>query len=148
MSYLLDTNILVRLARPSDPLRPVALHALAALRRTRDAIFTCPQILYEFHVVATRPVAQNGLGMTAAQAAVESNGVLVLFRFAPDAEDVFTTWRELVKKYDVRGKQGHDARIVAAMLVHGITSLLTFNAADFSKYTEINVVAPASFAAS
>jgi len=37
----------------------------------------------------------------------------------------------------------HDARIVAAMVVHGITQLLTFNAADFNRFSDIVVLTPA-----
>jgi predicted nucleic acid-binding protein len=36
----------------------------------------------------------------------------------------------------------HDMRIVAAMLRHGISTLLTTNARDFSKYAEIEVLSP------
>ena len=32
------------------------------------------------------------------------------------------------------GKQTHDANIVATMLAHGETRLLTFNAADFRRF--------------
>jgi hypothetical protein len=33
-------------------------------------------------------------------------------------------------------------RIVAAMLVHGITQLLTFNADDFKRFSDIVVLSP------
>jgi predicted nucleic acid-binding protein len=36
----------------------------------------------------------------------------------------------------------HDARIVAAMLSHRVTHLLTFNTADFKRYTEITTINP------
>ncbi len=29
----------------------------------------------------------------------------------------------------------HDARLTAAMLVHGLTHILTFNISDFARYT-------------
>jgi predicted nucleic acid-binding protein len=47
----------------------------------------------------------------------------------------------------VSGKQAHDARIVAAMKVHGVTHLLTFNTDDFKRYTDIAAVHSASIAA-
>jgi predicted nucleic acid-binding protein len=34
----------------------------------------------------------------------------------------------------VLGTQLYDARLVAAMLAHGIDRILTFNVADFSRY--------------
>jgi predicted nucleic acid-binding protein len=42
----------------------------------------------------------------------------------------------------VAGKQAHDAHLVAAMLVHGVTHLLTFNTNDFKRFSEVMVVNP------
>ena len=36
----------------------------------------------------------------------------------------------------------HDARLVATMLVHGVTDLLTLNDRDFSRYVGIRAVHP------
>jgi hypothetical protein len=46
----------------------------------------------------------------------------------------------------ISGKNAHDARLVAAMIVHGVSSILTFNAKDFTRYAEIVVVDPRTFA--
>ena len=45
-------------------------------------------------------------------------------------------------RHDVKGKNVHDARIVAAMNVNGITQLLTFNTADFKRFPGIILLAP------
>jgi hypothetical protein len=42
------------------------------------------------------------------------------------------------------GKQAHDTRLVAAMTVHQITHLLTFNTDDFKRFTEITAIDPRS----
>jgi predicted nucleic acid-binding protein len=43
----------------------------------------------------------------------------------------------------VGGRQVHDANIVATMLAHGETRLLTFNEADFRRFSSvIEIVAP------
>jgi len=44
--------------------------------------------------------------------------------------------------YRVAGVQVHDARLVAAMLVHGIRNILTFKTQDFTRYSAITVVNP------
>ncbi len=44
--------------------------------------------------------------------------------------------------YGIRGVNVHDARLVAAMLVHGLTHILTFNITDFARYLEITAVNP------
>ena len=42
-----------------------------------------------------------------------------------------------------RGKQVHDANLVATMLAHGIRRLLTFNLADFQRFAGlVELVAP------
>ena len=40
------------------------------------------------------------------------------------------------------GRDSHDTRIVAAMNVHGVTHLLTFNKDDFRRYTNIVAISP------
>jgi predicted nucleic acid-binding protein len=51
-------------------------------------------------------------------------------------------WERLAALHAVVGKNVHDARLVAAMVVHGITHLLTFNAQDFQRFTNITVLTP------
>lgn len=41
-----------------------------------------------------------------------------------------------------QGVQAHDARLVAAMVVHRIDQLLTFNIEDFTRYKEIQPLLP------
>ena len=42
--------------------------------------------------------------------------------------------------YAVSGVNVHDARLAAAMKIHGISHLLTLNPADFARYDHITVV--------
>jgi predicted nucleic acid-binding protein len=39
--------------------------------------------------------------------------------------------RDLVRRYQVRGKHIHDASIVATMMTHGVSRLATYNQKDF-----------------
>jgi predicted nucleic acid-binding protein len=55
----------------------------------------------------------------------------------------FPTWRNLVLDYKVSGIQVHDARIVAAMMVHRVDQILTFDLDDFKRYGGITVIHPA-----
>jgi predicted nucleic acid-binding protein len=43
----------------------------------------------------------------------------------------------------VSGAQVHDARLVAAMRVHGVKRILTFNTRDFTRFTGIEAIHPA-----
>ncbi len=64
MKVLLDTNILLRLAVASHPTHIDAVSAVHKIRDRGDQPAIVPQVLYEYWVVATRPTAQNGLGLT------------------------------------------------------------------------------------
>jgi len=143
MSVALDTNILTRAAQPAHPSHTQTLDALAALKKQGEDLCIVPQNLYEFWVVATRPVAANGLAMSIAQAQAELSSIKNLFNLLNDTQAVYTEWERLVLRYSVAGKTAHDARIVAAMLVHGINQLLTFNADDFKRFSDIVVLTPA-----
>jgi predicted nucleic acid-binding protein len=49
---------------------------------------------------------------------------------------------KLVLDQRVSGIHVHDARIAAAMVVHGVTNILTFDLDDFSRYPQILVLHP------
>jgi predicted nucleic acid-binding protein len=42
----------------------------------------------------------------------------------------------------VSGRQTHDAHLVAVMKVHGVARILTFNLADFRRYSGIQALDP------
>ena len=65
-----------------------------------------------------------------------------LFGILPDTPQVLINWEMLVVNHQVVGKQAHGTRLVAAMLAHGLTHLLTFDVRDFKRSTEITVVNP------
>jgi predicted nucleic acid-binding protein len=62
----------------------------------------------------------------------------------PDTPALFPEWERLVVQHSVSGKNTHDARIVAAMNIHGVTQILTFNDGDFKRYPGITSLTPAS----
>jgi predicted nucleic acid-binding protein len=142
MSTLLDTNMVARCAQPTHPLCQPATDALTRLRYQGEQLCLVPQNFYEFWVVATRPTAQNGLGFTIAQAQAEMIRLRSLFTVLDDTPAVFPEWERLVVAHQVSGKNAHDARLVAALRVHGVTQLLTFNKADFQRYPGVTVVSP------
>jgi predicted nucleic acid-binding protein len=142
MSYLADTNILLRWVQPDDPQRAVALAAVESLIRSGETILITPQNVVEFWNAATRPRTANGLGLTLQQADEEAHHLETLFPLAPDTPAIHPEWRRLVVEPGVSGVQVHDARLAAAMRVHGITHLLTFNGRDFARFEGITAVHP------
>jgi predicted nucleic acid-binding protein len=144
VSVLVDTNLFTRMAQPGHSQHQTALDAVDGLGRQGQILVIVPQILYEFWVVATRPIAANGLGLTVTQAAAELARIKTLFTVLPDTPALLPAWEQIVTVHQVAGKNAHDARLVAAMAVHGITHLLTFNVSDFARFPGIIVLDPAS----
>jgi predicted nucleic acid-binding protein len=143
MSTQLDTNILTRLAQPTDPAHGTARAAVVKLQAAGRGPCIVPQNLYEFWAVATRPVANNGLGLTVPECQAEVARLKALFPLLPDAPALCAVWESLVVAHNCKGKVAHDARIVAAMMTHGLSDLLTFNTADFARFSGITAIDPA-----
>ncbi|MBX9578969.1 MAG: type II toxin-antitoxin system VapC family toxin [Gemmataceae bacterium] len=133
--YQLDTNLLVRLADPTDPDHGVADAAVQTLAGRGVVIHSTPQNYTEFRAVATRPKGPpaNGLGLSAAEAEVKAAGFELAFPLLPDTPDIHPAWKVIAAAVGVIGKQVHDARLVAVCHVHGTTHLLTFNVQHFTR---------------
>jgi predicted nucleic acid-binding protein len=148
MPYLLDTNLLVRMANALDPNHAVATRAVSELHRRGESVYVTAQVLIEFRSTGTRPLAVNGLGLTTAE--VERLAAIYEARFPllPETPDIYPAWKDIVQALGVIGRQVHDARLVAVCHVHGITHLLTFNVAHFNRLAAfgpgVTVVDPAT----
>lgn len=64
----------------------------------------------------------------------------------PDSLAVHEEWRRLLVDYGVSGVQVHDAHLVAAMRVHGVKRILTFNTRDFARFVGVEAVHPEEMA--
>ncbi len=146
MAILIDTNILLRSLQPHHPHCAIAERAVRALRAGNETLSVTTQNLTEFWAVVTRPMGENGLGMTVEMAREELNVIKRLFSLLPETPAIFEEWEHLVTTHRVSGKNTHDARIVAVMNLHGITGILTFNVQDFTRYRNISAVHPQTLA--
>jgi len=144
MPFLLDTNILLRSVDSTHPMNPDAVNAIITLRNRGEQLYIVPQNLIEFWNVCTRQIQRNGLGRSATEAEAEINRLKQIFPLLLDTEAIYQEWERLVITYKVIGVNVHDARLVAAMIVHGLTNILTFNITDFARYSEITAVNPPS----
>ncbi len=132
MAYLVDTSILVRLANRADSHFDVAAEAMLHLHNRAEILHVTAQNLIEFRNVATRPVKNNGLGLSLADAEANAANFEMTLPLLPDTQDIFPTWKAIVTSLGTIGKQVHDARLVAVCYVHGVKNILTFNASHFS----------------
>jgi predicted nucleic acid-binding protein len=137
MRYAIDTNILARSVQENHPMHTVAKESVKMLLQRGEEVYGLAQNLYEFWVTATRPLEQNGLGLTALQAQRHITEFETTLVPMPDIPPVYGEWKRLVAEHTVMGKNAHDARIVAAMAVHGISHMLTFNGRDFKRFRDI-----------
>ncbi len=142
MSALVDTNVLLRAVQVEHPDHLLATRALSALLLSGEGPHVCPQNIYEFWVVATRPAAMNGLAMAPSQAAQNIERILRWFVLCPDSPEVMPVWLELVTRYGVSGKAAHDARLVASAINSKLKAMVTFNAGHFSRFSELQVLTP------
>ena len=144
MKCLVDTNLLLRSVQSSHPMSSMASSSIDALLRKGDELFIAPQTVVEFWCVATRPASSNGLGLSITETKDRIRAFRKTLMLLPETDGVFESWEELVDKYEVIGKKVYDARLVAAMLIHNVSHLLTFNDADFRRFPEITVINPQS----
>jgi predicted nucleic acid-binding protein len=141
MAVLLDTNILLRISQPNTAHAAIAERALNPLRFRDEVLPIASQNLVEFWAVATRPVTQYGLGFTVERTVMQVAALKRLFPLLPELP-LQSEWERPVALYRVSGKSCCDARLVAAMTVHGTKSILTFNVQDFVRYEGIAVLDP------
>jgi predicted nucleic acid-binding protein len=141
-SCLIDTNILLRATRRSDPHHPVVAKALARLILQETTLHYTLQNIAELWNVMTRPVARNGFGLTVSEAEREvlaiEGGMILL----PDTEAVYRQWRQIIIQYGISGVQVHDARLAASMYAHGVSHILTLNVPDFGRFSDLTALHP------
>jgi predicted nucleic acid-binding protein len=131
---VLDTNILLAATDESREDHEDAIAAINVWPASGVVLYTSGQILREYLAVATRPVDHNGLGMTQPDAIANVRALRARLNLL--SEDVKVSGRllELLDTIECRGKQVHDANVVATMLVHGIDTVVTLNVDDFARF--------------
>lgn len=142
MMICVDTGVLLRIFRQEDPNYQNVRDALKQLRRSGEQLTTFPQNAAEFWVVCTRPIAQNGYGLSVEQTLKQLTFIDQIGVVLPEHADAYEHWKNLVLEYQVHGKTTHDTRIVAQMVAHGVSNILTLNPKDFVRYDGLSVTTP------
>lgn len=137
---LLDTNILIHANQPASPHYATITGKLKEFARDKQELMICPQVLYEYYVAVTRPLTQNGYGLSSEEAMEQINIFKNAYTFIDDSENVFTAWVSIIHKYKTIGKPAHDARLVAIMQVWAIHHIYTMNPGDFNRYADIIII--------
>ncbi|MGO9318158.1 MAG: type II toxin-antitoxin system VapC family toxin [Terracidiphilus sp.] len=140
--YLLDSNILIRWVQHESPDFRTVDASIKQLARSGAVPCYTSQNLGEFWNVLTRPANRNGYGFSPEQADIRARDVEANLRLLPDSPAVHKEWRRLLVDYRVSGVQVHDVRLVAAMRIHGVKRILTFNVKDYARFDSIEAVHP------
>ena len=143
-TYLLDTNVVVRLLEPSAPEHALVKDTIRRLLLDGHVLVLAPQVLTELWVVATRPVEVNGFGWAPSKTADAIARLCGQFPLLEEGPETFERWFALVEGTGVRGKRAHDARLAAVLLSNGLTQILTLNTADFDGLPGIAAVHPST----
>jgi len=130
-----DTNILLRALLIDMDLHTPAAMLIRRMLEEGAELWISGQVIREFIVQATHPRTLNQ-PLTMTEVIAEINKVAPLFQIADETAQVRAKLLELLEAYPTRGKQVHDANIVATMLVNGIDTLLTINVDDFRRFDD------------
>jgi predicted nucleic acid-binding protein len=140
--YLVDTNVLLRWVKPDHSDYPAIVLATEAILRHDGVLCYTSQNVAEFWNACTRPADRNGYGLSPRATDRRAKFFEEKLRLLPDSLAVHAEWRKLLVTHSGSGVQVYDARLVAAMKVHGVKRILTFNDKDFIRYTDIEAVHP------
>jgi hypothetical protein len=138
---LVDTNVILRLSQP-EALAPGFHHAVSYLRAQECTLYVAFQNIAEYWNVSTRPVLHNGLGLNPDKVLRSLDVIRDELEIVTEDRETFDRWLRLVVDFRVLGRQVHDARLVAHMLVRNIPWLLTSNVKDFVRYSGIQAIDP------
>jgi len=129
-----------------DPDHAIVDGALVRLAKAGAPLYYTHQNIGEFWNVATRPLDKRGFSLTLLRAEQQTRAIEKGMMLLPDSGAIYHEWRRLVLIHSVSGVKVHDARLAAAMSVHGIKHLLTLNTDDFKRYGHITAVHPGDLA--
>jgi predicted nucleic acid-binding protein len=141
-AYLVDSNILIRWVKPDDRDYPLVKAAIDKLITQGKTLCYTSQNLAEFWNACTRPSSQNGFGLSVEETDLRATVIEGALELLPESLVVHREWRRLIVAHKVAGAKVHDARLAAAMHVHGVERILIFNEGDFARYADIETWHP------
>ena len=143
MRTLVDSNVLIARADLQHSGYQAAIASVDRLLMSGEELLVRPQNIAEFWRVATTPRGRHpgGLGLTAAEARLRRENIRRDFTLLRDEPALYDAWEHLVDQYQVIGLAVFDSRLVAAVQIHRLDRILTFNITDFARYG-VNVLDP------
>src|SRR5690606_21126553 len=109
--WFVDTNVLLAATDTSRSTHLAALELWQHFPQEGIRLAFSGQVLREYAVVATRPIANNGLGLSLTHTMDNLRSFRSRCDFLPETELVSRLWSEMVVAYRVQGKRQHDVNI-------------------------------------
>lgn len=140
-SVFLDPNIFVSWVTESSEFHDNAVDTVRKLRDSGSGRFISVQVLHEFFSTSTWLSA-----LSLEEVQKSAIGSMKLFRRAfavlPESSEVGQILIELLEQTKTSSKQIHDANIVATMISHDVTDILTNNPGNFEHFSPQITVLP------
>ncbi len=140
-SVFIDTNVLVYATLAYSPLQQEAQQAIQTQVQVGATLWISRQIIREYLATLTRPQTFS-LPVPIATLIKEITSFESQFQIAEDGPRVAERLLSLLTRLPTGGKQIYDANIVATMMIHGVTQILTHNTRDFNRYSQMITVIP------
>ena len=140
---LVDTNVLVNSVYEGAEHFAPSRALLDRAKAVGASLCVLPQNVAEFFAAVTNPKR-----VTEPKTAEEALDAIDEFLELPGIEllpvpaDVVPRLLSLIRANPVTGLRVYDLHLVAAMLGSGVTRIYTFNARDFARFSELEVLTP------
>jgi predicted nucleic acid-binding protein len=131
---LVDTNVLIAAV---DSARPGHIEAQELIEGDPRALAVTGQIMREFLVVMTRPVAVNGYGVRGDSAVAVWSEITSTLDLLDEGVGSQQLLRTFVADGRALGKQVHDAQLVAVAVDRAATSIVTANRRHFERFADL-----------
>ena len=93
MSVLVDTNVLLRRTQPGHLQYNAAVESVIRLVAGGEPVHYTLQNIAEFWNALTRPLANNGLGLSIVRAEAEVAKIEETLTLLPDVPPIYSEWR-------------------------------------------------------
>jgi predicted nucleic acid-binding protein len=136
----LDTNVLVYASVLESPWFKSAQDIIRRLENKNTTIYISRQIIREYIATLSRPQTFP-VKLTNNDILAHISDYINRYNIIDENSAVTEKLFELFNKFEIGGKQIHDASIVATMLSHGVSTLITYNVTDFVRFSDLIKIA-------
>jgi predicted nucleic acid-binding protein len=134
----LDTNILVYLSNEESMFHEGVLEIFKQVVEKYD-LWISRQVLREYAVVMSRQEFYHRI-LTPQEVVADITKWEQSLNVIDETKDITNNLKNLLVKYNLKGKRIHDANIVASMMKFSIPLIFTFNISDFKTFAEIRIL--------